>query len=313
MRAINLDVAVGDLQAIVGARVEAYDLGLSSRGESLQEIDRLDVAPSLNLVYSVSDAVKVRTAASQTVDRPEFREMAPFQFTEATSLRQLYGNPALVPASITSGDLRLDWFTGPGEMVSVGGFVKRMTDPIEQVFIAAASTAFSFQNAKEASVVGMEAEAQIGLGRFAESLAPFTAQANYSLISSEVEVVGGQGGFNPTNEMRPLEGQAAYVLNAGMSYAGVSGIEAGLFFNRFGDRLTAAGGSGIPDLYEKARNQLDLTLGFPVPGGATAKLKATNLLDADFRFEQEANGITQIQRIYTTGRTFSVGLSWELR
>ncbi len=308
-----VDVPVtGRIQAIVGSRFEAYELGLNSRGKSLQEIDQLDIAPSLNLIVTPREDVKVRLAGSRTVDRPEFREMAPFQFTEATSLRQLYGNPELVPASITSGDLRVDWFPGPGEMLSVGGFYKSMTDPIEQVFIAAASTAYSFQNARDASVLGLELEVRLGLGRFMESLVPFSFQTNYSLIGSEVAVRSGEG-FNPTNETRPLEGQAAYVFNMGFNYADDAGFEAGIFLNRFGDRLTAAGGSGIPDLFEKARNQVDAVFGLPLPRGATAKIKGTNLLDADYRFEQEANGITHVQRLYKTGRTFSVGLSWEFR
>ncbi len=301
------------IQLIFGARVETYDLDLNSRGDVLQEIDRLDVAPSLNLIVTPREDLKVRAAGSRTVDRPEFREMAPFQFTEATSLRQLYGNPDLVPASITSGDLRVDWFPAPGEMLSAGGFYKSMTDPIEQVFIAAASTAYSFQNAREASVFGLEVEARVGMERLHRALRPFSLQTNYAYIDSNVEVMGGEGGFNPTNAMRPLEGQAAYVFNIGLDYADEYGIEAGAFLNRFGDRLTAAGGSGIPDLYEKARNQLDAVLGVPLPRGAKAKLKAINLLDADYRFEQEANGITQVQRLYTTGRTFSVGVSWEFR
>lgn len=311
---ILFDVRITErIQAIVGSRFEAYDLGLNSRGNTLREIDQLDVAPSVNLIVTPREDLKVRLAGSRTVDRPEFREMAPFQFTEATSLRQLYGNPDLVPASITSGDLRVDWFPGPGEMLSIGGFYKSLTDPIEQVFIAAASTAYSFQNAKEASVLGLELEARVGLGRFMRSLAPFSLQTNYSLIGSEVAVRSGEGGFNPTNESRPLEGQAAYVFNAGLNYADEAGIEAGLFLNRFGDRLIAAGGSGIPDLFEKARNQLDAVFGLPLPRGGTAKIKGTNLLDADYGFEQEANGITHVQRLYSTGRTFSVGLSWEFR
>ncbi|MCE2455897.1 MAG: TonB-dependent receptor [Gemmatimonadetes bacterium] len=307
-----LDFSAGRLQAVLGARVEAYELGLRSRGDTLAGIDQLDIAPSVNLVFAARDDFRIRAAGSRTVDRPEFREMAPFQFTEATSLRQLFGNPDLVPASITSADLRFDWFPGPGEMLSVGGFTKRMTDPVEQVFIAAASTAYSFQNAKDATVLGIEMEGRLRLDRIAEALLPYSVQANYSLITSEVEVREGAGGFNPTNLTRPLEGQAAYVLNAGVNY-GDGRVEWGLFLNRFGDRLTAAGGDGVPDLFEKARSQVDATFGFPLPTGAAAKFKATNLLDAGYRFEQEANGIVQVQRLYTTGRTFSVGLSWELR
>jgi len=307
-----VDLPLGDrLNLITGVRVEQYDLGLNSRDSTLQSIDRTDVAPSVNLTFSAAENVKIRGAFSQTVDRPEFRELAPFQFTEATSLRQIFGNENLTPADITSGDLRVDWFPGPGEIISLGGFYKKMDEPIEQVFIAAASTAYSFQNADEADVLGLEMDVQLSLGRITPALQDFGFQGNYSWIDSEVSVREGAGGFEPTNLQRPLEGQAPYVFNAGLTWASPAGADASLFVNRFGDRLEAAGGGGIPDLYEKARTSLDATVGFPLAGGASAKLKATNLLDSDYLFEQEANGITQVQRLYSAGRTFSVSLSWE--
>lgn len=299
------------LQAVAGARVEKYQLGLHSRGDTLAQRDQTDVAPSLNLVYSVSDAVKLRGAVSRTVDRPEFRELAPFQFTEATSLRQVYGNEDLVPANIVSSDLRLDWFPRPGEMVSIGGFYKKLRNPIEQVFVAAASAAYSFQNAEEARIFGIELDTQLGLDHLTPALENYSVQFNYSWIDSNVHVREGQGGFQPTNLERPLEGQAPYVLNAGINYGNPSGFEAGVFLNRFGARLTAAGGLGLPDIYEQPRNALDATIGFPLRGGATAKVKATNLLDEPYAFEQSANGVTLVQRHYSVGRTLSVGLSWE--
>jgi len=297
-------------QAILGARVENYNLGVDSRGESLQDTDATDVAPSLSLIYSPSDNVRVRASASQTVDRPEFRELAPFQFTEASSLRQLFGNPDLTPATVRSADLRLDFFPGAGEILSIGGFYKDLDEPIEQVFIQAASTAFSFQNADKATVIGLETDAQLRLGRFMEALEFVSVQGNFSYIDSNVDVRA-DGGFDPTSLERPLEGQAEYVLNAGINYADLRGLEAGVFYNRFGDRLTAAGGGGVPDIYERPRNSLDASLGFPLPAGVKASVKATNLLDDAFVFEQALNGFSQLQRQYSLGRTFSVGLSWE--
>jgi hypothetical protein len=312
-----MEIPVTDrLQLVFGARVENYALELDSRdpqtGEDalLQDLDQTDIAPALNVAYSLTDDIKIRGAISRTLDRPEFRELAPFQFTEATSLRQLKGNPELVPAEITSGDLRVDWFWGPTEMVSFGGFYKELTNPIEQVFIAAASSAYSFQNAEDATLWGIEADVQLGLGRLAEPLRDFGVQANFSWIDSEVNVRR-EGVFQPTNLDRPLEGQAPYVVNAGLNYARPDGVEAGVFYNRFGERLTAAGGSGLPDIYEQPRNALDASFGLPIRGGIRAKVKATNLLDEAFVFEQSANGITRLQRRYSVGRTFSVGLSWE--
>ncbi len=305
----------GKLQAIVGARVETYDLTMDSRSRfgadsTVASVNQTDVAPALNLVYSLRNDLKIRAAASQTLDRPEFRELAPFQFTEATSLRQLQGNPQLIPATIRGVDLRFDWFFGPGELFSGGVFYKEMDNPIEQVFVAAASSAYSFQNAETAQLFGAEVDLQFGLDRFAERLSNFSVQGNFAWIESEV-TVSRSGIFQPTNLKRPLEGQAPYVLNLGLNYDTWNGIEAGLFYNRFGKRLNAAGGSGLPDIYEQPRNALDATLAFPLPNGVDVKLKATNLLDAKYLFEQSANGITQIQRTYTVGRTFSVGFSWE--
>lgn len=298
------------LQAILGARVENYNLGLNSRGEELQNLDQTDLSPSINLIYSVRDNLKLRASASRTLDRPEFRELAPFQFTEATSLRQLFGNPELGVATIVSGDLRADWFPRPGEVISIGGFYKDMQDPIEQVFIAAASSAFSFQNAEEAQVLGLEVDVQLGLDRIASALEGLSFQGNYSWIQSEVKVRAG-GIFIPTELERPLEGQAPYVLNLGLNYATFGGFEAGVFFNRFGTRINAAGGSGIPDIEERPRNVLDASVGFPLFRGVSARVRANNLLDAPYLFTQELNGIQRDQRRYVVGRTFSVGLSWE--
>ncbi len=310
---LMLDVPLtSSLRAVGGARYESYDLGLTSRDRDLATIDRTDWIPSLNLVWSLDDAMKVRGAFSRTLDRPEFRELAPFQFTEATSLRQVFGNPELEPASIRNFDLRWDWFVGPGEVLSAGAFHKRIDDPVEQVFFASAGTAYSFQNGGEATLTGAELDVQLGLNRIGDFLEDFSTSVNLSVVDAEVEVEE-RGAFIPTNRRRPLEGQASYVFNGGLSWrAPGRDLEVGVFFNRLGDRLTAAGGSGIPDIYEQPRDELDATLHFGLPMGGSVTVKGENLLDTPHRFEQSANGITLIQREYWVGRTLSVGLSWNL-
>ncbi|MFP3948465.1 MAG: TonB-dependent receptor domain-containing protein, partial [Longimicrobiales bacterium] len=303
-----------DLEAVGGVRAEHYDLSLTSRGNELASADETDWMPSVNVVWSVNDDMKVRGAFSRTLDRPEFRELAPFQFTEATSLRQIFGNPELTEtkASIRNYDLRWDWFIAANQMLSVGTFHKQIDNPVEQVFFATAGTAFSFQNGGEGTVTGVELDGRIGLGVVAEPLESFSADLNVSLIDSEVHVEE-RGAFVPTNEARPLEGQASYVLNAGLNWTHPAyGLDAGIYLNRLGERLSAAGGSGVPDIYEQSRNQLDASLRLQLPYEGTLSLKATNLLDEPYRFEQSANGITLIQREYWVGRTISLGFSWEL-
>ncbi len=104
------------------------------------------------------------------------------------------------------------------------------------------------------------------------------------------------------------------MVNASLAYAEPLGdFELGLYYNVFGERIAAAGGSGVPDIYERPRHQLDLTFKQDVLNGFRLKVKATNLLGQEHRFEQSMNGVTLTQRRYDTGRTLSFGLSYILQ
>jgi outer membrane receptor protein involved in Fe transport len=308
----------GWLRTIVGARYEAYRLTLTSRGEVQTDISEQgggyvkDVLPSVNLIWSLSDRMNVRAAYSRTLDRPEFRELAPFQFTEATSLRQIIGNPELGVARIWNADLRWDWFTRPGEVLSVSAFYKHFDDPIEQVFLAAASAAYSFQNARDGRLYGVEFEIRQRLDRLADRLRTFTFLGNLMLSNSEVSVIE-RGAFIPTNTRRPLEGQSPWVLNLGLLYTHPhAATEVGFYYNIAGDRVAAAGGSGVPDIYERSRSQLDLSITQNLFGGTRVKFQGKNLLNSAYRFEQSQNGITLLQREYKTGASYDLSLSFEL-
>jgi outer membrane receptor protein involved in Fe transport len=306
------------LRTVVGARYEAYRLTLTSRDQVLTDISEdggayvKDVLPSLNLIWSPSERVNVRAAFSRTLDRPEFRELAPFQFTEATSLRQIIGNPELRVAKIWNADLRWDWFTRPGELLSISVFYKHFDDPIERVFLAAASAAYSFQNARDGRLYGLELELRQRLDRIAEPLRTFTFLGNLLLSDSEVNVIE-RGAFIPTNTTRPLEGQSPWVLNLGLLYTHPqASTEVGLYYNIAGDRVAAAGGSGVPDIYEQSRSQVDLSITQNLFGGTRVKFQGKNILNSPYRFEQSKNGITLLQREYEVGASYDLSMSFEL-
>lgn len=310
-----VDVPLTDrLRAVGGARVEGYDLGLTIRtgAEPNRVVDqtRTDVLPSLSLTYALTEDQNLRLAASQTLDRPEFRELAPFQFTEASSLRQLIGNPQLDVAEIVNLDAKWEWFPRAGEVVSLGAFYKALERPIEQVFIATASSGYSFQNAEDGYVLGGEVSVRKRLDFIGGFLSRVTMTGNFSLIDSEVNVIA-RGLFDPTNTTRRLEGQSPYVVNLNLVWQSDSGrTQIGTFYSVFGARIEAAGGSGVPDILEQPRHVVDLTFRHQLTPRLGLKLKAENILDQPYRWEQEANGITRVQREYQVGQTLSIGLSY---
>lgn len=309
-----LDVPVGSrLRVVFGARVEWYDLELTSplqaELQTLSDLKQTDVLPSLSLTYRLNRDMNLRLAGSRTLDRAEFRELAPFQFTEASSLRQLKGNPNLVIADITNADAKWEWFPNPGEVLSVGVFYKHLENPIEQVFFAAASSLYSYQNAESGYLYGAELTLRKRLD-YGEFWNHFTLGAGLSVTESNVTVVPG-GGFNPTNPSRPLQGQSPYTVNANLTWQSTQGAtELGAFYGVFGSRIEAAGGSGVPDIVEDPRHVVDLTWRQQLRGYLSLRLKVRNLLDAPYQRSQEANGIERVQRYYTTGQSISLTLSY---
>ncbi|MEM8969782.1 MAG: TonB-dependent receptor, partial [Bacteroidota bacterium] len=66
------------LKAIAGARVETTDFFSEASDGETGEIQATDVLPALNLIYKINDNSNVRLAGSQTLARPNLREISPF-------------------------------------------------------------------------------------------------------------------------------------------------------------------------------------------------------------------------------------------
>ncbi len=85
------------------------------------------------------------------------------------------------------------------------------------------------------------------------------------------------------------------------------GVNASLLFNVFGERISEAGTSGSPDVYEQPFRQLDFVYSQKIAGRWKISFKAKNLLDDEVEFLQ-GDAIT---RQYSKGRTFGLGLSYD--
>jgi outer membrane receptor protein involved in Fe transport len=194
-------------------------------------------------------------------------------------------------------------------VLSFGGFYKYLDRPIEQVFFAAASSLYSYQNAENGTLYGVEGSVRKRLD-FNDFWSHFTLGGGFSVIESEVTVVAGSG-FNPTNLQRPLQGQSPFTVNANLMWISTGGnTEVGAFYGIFGSRIEAAGGSGVPDIYLEPRHQLDLTFRQKLGTNMSLRLKAENLLNEPYEWTQSGNGITRTQRYYEIGQTLSLSLSY---
>jgi TonB-dependent receptor len=320
---VSGNIPVGKFDVAAGFRGEYNQQKLSTfTNTGKVEIDNPIFAPLpfLNVAYNLTDRSLVRVAYSRTLNRPEFRELAPFLYYQFDIEASVYGNPNLKTAFINNIDLRYELYPNPGEMLSVGAFYKQFNDPIESFLqVTTDNPQFEFRNAESANTYGIEIEfrkslSSLGVSKFLRNT---SFNVNTALIKSEVNIGSGNNTGN-LQQYRPLQGQSPYIVNMGLYYNDEnSGFSANAAYNVFGPRIFSVGDINFPSWWEMPRQSVDLQVAKKWNSRFETKLNAQNLLNAAFRIYQDNDQNkkiekeeAQIQR-YQTGTQFSLSLNWK--
>jgi len=305
------------LRVIGGVRGEYSYITLDTfnvQNEPRQIIKKnIDPLPGVNLVYSPRSDMNVRFGWSQTVSRPEFRELSPAVYPAPRGLRGVVGNPELLQTDVESFDLRWEWFFSPTELVSVSGFYKSIDAPIEQaIFISGSTPQNTFQQNEDAELFGFELEGRKNLGFLTPWLQHVNFLTNVSWVESEVtaQVRPESSTQEAISRKRALQGQAPYAVNATLEYAHPEWGTARLLYNTVGPTITSVQDrTALPDFEQQRRDQLDVVLLTKVaPWGVPLNLKLgiENILNDNFPTKV---GDT-IAEDYKTGVTVSLGVSY---
>lgn len=292
-----------------------------------QDITR--VLPSANLSYNLTEKMLLRTAYGETLNRPEFREIASFTFFDFNFNFVTQGISNIKTARIQNLDLRWEYYPSKGELITFGAFYKNFQDPIE-TFIdllngggGGVKNVF-FNNAQSATAYGVELEVKKSLDGLTSSkfLNNINVMVNATVISSEITLPA-QLAANRA-QRRPLQGQAPYVFNAALFYnSEASGWGVNLLYNVVGKNIVFVGGQGYPDVYLMPRNLVDLTFTKRLSDRFQIKGGISDILNQPFSFWQDGNGdgkfdnnadpITDpIVQQYKPGQVFSLGFSWKI-
>lgn len=252
--------------------------------------------------------MNLRGAFSQTLSRPNFRELAPFDFTDVTDGNTVVGNPNLVRTKLNNVDFRWEWFQGASDLLAVSVFYKNFDNPIEQIFQPTSQLRISFENVDGARNLGMETELRKRLGDFSSGLQNFSVSANYTFVSSQVEI-GERQLSVVTSTNRALAGQSQNVFNGTFEYANPRfGNSIRLLYNMVGRRITDVGALGLPDIYQEPQHVFDIVYKHRLggeEGPMELSFSADNLLNDEKKFTQGG----ELYRLYRNGRSYNAGLS----
>jgi outer membrane receptor for ferrienterochelin and colicin len=311
-----------------GLRVEYNQQQLNSRLISgapvLINNPILSILPSANLTYALTkdDKMQVRLAYGKSVNRPEFRELAPFAFYDFNFNLVKKGSDSLRTPVIHNFDLRWEYYPNPGEMITVAFFHKQFKDPIETLFVPGGGSGgiktFTFGNARMATSTGVEVEVRKSLkglvkGSFIDDI---SLMFNGSLIRSRVEL--GQAQLGQSNN-RPLQGQSPYIVNTGLFYQNrETGWSVNAVYNVIGARIFIIGFDVYPDIYQMPRNVLDINASKKFKNNIEMKLSFGDILNQEVLLLQDANkngkferDADQIIQRYRPGMTVSFGVSYK--
>jgi hypothetical protein len=295
---------------IAGARVENFDQVVTTQdpfGLFAREVQasnkNTDFFPAVNLVQAIGNGdSNIRVSYSTTVNRPEFRELAEFEFTDVVGNRAVKGNANLQRALIQNVDGRWEMFTGNRGIVAASVFYKYFDKPIERVVIAAANPIATFQNSDHARNFGIEFEA----GR--QITENFFLNANYTFVDSKITLLPEQRTVQTSLE-RPLAGQSKNLFNLTGEFV-MGGFSARVLFNYFGDRISDVGANEAPDIIEQGRPTLDVVFGQRIRG-LGIRLSLENLTDSEYLFTQTLS-TEETQRLYKAGRTVALSFSYNV-
>lgn len=296
------------LQATIGIRSEFNQQQLQSRLRGSGADVRVNnpifsPLPSLNLCYRLNDKQQFRVAYGMTVNRPEFRELAPFSYYDFNLNLSKTGNPNLKTATIHNVDLRYEIYPNEGELITVAAFYKYFIKPIEMAGRAAGSgTSFFFTNPNSAQGAGVEIELRKVIKGVLNNR--LTAVANASLIYSRADATNLEGQL----AHRPLQGQSPYLVNIGLYYNG-NGFQANVLYNVVGKRIFVTGDQlGNQTIYEMPRHELDLNLTKSIGKLVEFKMGITDILNQAFRFVTDANADAKIDKSDKNWQTFNRGV-----
>jgi TonB-dependent receptor len=305
------------LRVVWGLRVEDFDqlVGSVKKWDPRHTYSKVtDYLPGVNATVKVGDKSNLRITGSQTVIRPELRELSALSIYDFQLNASVSGNPSLKRTKITNTDLRYEYYPTAGELFTFGVFYKNFENPIESIYQegSGGSSLFSFQNAAKATAFGFELEGRKKLSK------RFSINANGSYINSKIQDAN-------IGLSRALQGQSPYLINAGLLYDVVEkGFNMTALFNQVGKRIYLVGdiqaGAGSPDVYENPRALVDFQISKKFADNkAEIKFTISDLLNQRQIFYQNNNNNTSYDKVNDGvrfsrkfGTTYGVTLNYSL-
>ncbi len=311
------------LVVIAGVKADLVDLSVDFDKNRYgagnpNPIDTLLILPSLNLKYDLSEKNSIRLGLTQTYTLPQSREISPYRMDYEDYSVQ--GNPFLKLAINYNADLKWDYYISSDELVSIGGFLKVINDPISMVEKASAGGYLTYENITDyATLSGIEFELKKNIFKSIKEDGTVLSKLSFGLNASYIDTyvaLSVQDGY--TNTSSQLEGATPIIINTDLSHQINKkhfSITNSLVCNYFSDRIFTVGTLGFQDVKEKGLTTLDYVSSVGFNDHWKIGLKVKNILNPYYKRERQPNILEAdpiVLSSYKKGQTVSISISYNL-
>lgn len=286
--------------------VQTFDLFRPNAAPIVSELASDDLFPVATATWILDEwDMQLRAGYSETISRPDFRELSPSPFTHPVTGFIIVGNEDLKVAYINNYDARWEWYFSADESVSVGLFYKEFDAPIEAVIRPGAANERSFINASEATTYGIEFDSYRWMGFLHPRMENFYTSANLTLIESDVVIRPEDSGIL-TNHNRRLQGQADFIANIQFGYDDGIKQKASLVYHVTGDKIREVGVLGAPDVMDEMYGELDFNYTRYWGDSLAVNLRVKNVFN---QLQETTQGGFDVNS-FRQGRSASLGLTY---
>lgn len=309
-------------EAIAGVRFEATKIDYTGyridieTAKSIDDIEALSASkeysnllPSVQVKYSINDNNIVRFAYSNSIARPNYYDLVPYQNFNSEDLEFEEGNPELEATESMNFDLMFEKYFSSVGVFSAGVFYKgldnwiytyRTDDYVDSSFPDDVFEYSQPRNGKTASIYGFEAALQRKLNFLPGFLRNLNVYLNYTYTGSETD------GIEDREDVK-LAGAIKNMFNASLGYE-TNKFQARASLNYAGDYIDEYGDEDFEDRYYDSQLFLDVNASYTILEGLNIFAEFKNLTNQELRYYQGTKEQTMQAEWY--GVNWNVGLSY---
>ncbi len=266
------------------------------------------ILPSAHFKYNLNDNTVLRFAWTNTLARPNYQDLVPFEITVNEDDEIFRGNTELSATESMNFDVMGEHYFKNVGIISAGIFHKEIKDFIyTNVTEQGNFDVFQPKNGDDASISGAEFSFQRNLDFLPGVLKNLSVMLNYTYLTSDADGIKNGDGEERTDV--DLPGTTPNMFNGSLAYSGKK-LNVRLSANFSDAYVDEVGGNKWEDRYYDQQFLLDFNASYAFNDNLRMYFDLNNITDQPLRYYQGVSNRTMQAEYY--GRRMTFGLKYDL-